>query len=311
MLIFLFGFFITALARVQFPDVYLEEQMSDLDLTQETFAFRPIPFKDLRIITVDSRERLAALEKSIDLPLLLGVFEEGSRAAIRLDQLATELRDHALVIIAVGTLPKQLGLEDEDLIFIPRQRNGQIQYEGELTHDALLAFLEEQKPIIDEICPDNFQSYITQEKPLLYILLDPSVEEQKEIIKTLEPFATTFKDHLSVAWLDITKWSSRAFDNGLPVDDLPRIALETTSGRKYWAPVGTKTLNQANNFLHDFVSGTLKPYDPHDHKKSGGVSATEEGRYQPRSHPLHPSYLLHEALTKRKPTTDGDELISD
>eukprot|EP00808_Paulinella_micropora_P001934 g8616.t1 len=236
--------------------------LKDLDINDVNIKESSVTFSDL--LRVTSKDRLDEFN-SMELPLLVGYFEEDSPAERRMEKLATALRDSAILILATEDLPQQLGLKENDLIFIPRERNSQVQYEGMLTEPDLRAFLKEREPIIDEIRPSNFQAYINKGIPLIWLMVNPTDGAHTPLIKSLEPVVDEIHDKFSIAWLDASNWAEMAADYGLPVQDLPRIAIEVlppnesyeAGGQKFWAPAGPVSLKSLKAFLNDYESGKL------------------------------------------------------
>lgn len=237
--------------------------LADLDLNEDMVKDSTVTFSDL--LRIGNKGRLDEFN-SMELPLLVGYFSENSPAAKRLERLATKLRDDAIVILATETLPEELGLAEDDMVFIPRQRNSRIQYEGALSEVAIRDFLQQQKPIIDEIRPSNFQYYMNLGVPLVWLMLDPTSNTHTKVLNEVQVAAQALKEKYSVAWLDTASWGEMAAEYGLPVTDLPRLAIETlpaddkfkAGGIKYWAEPGQITESKFKQFVADYEAGKLK-----------------------------------------------------
>ena len=159
-----------------------------------------------------------------------------------------------------------VGLAEDDMVFIPRQRNSRIQYEGALNELAIKKFLQQQKPIIDEIRPSNFQYYMNKGVPLVWLMLDPTTNTHLRTLSQVQAAAQLLGDTYSVAWLDTASWGEMAAEYGLPVTELPRLAIETlpaddkfkAGGIKYWAEPGQLTESKFKEFIADYEAGKLK-----------------------------------------------------
>jgi len=120
-------------------------------------------------------------------------------------------------------------------------------------------------PLIDEIGPNNYQSYLDAGLPLGYLFVDTGVEGQKDdFLSRLRSVAQSTKGKLNWVWIDWQKYAKHAERLGLSGKNVPAVAIEKMKEGLHYAydetaQIVTDTLQAwADKFLSGDLPATVK-----------------------------------------------------
>jgi len=138
--------------------------------------------------------------------------------------------------------------------------DGKVVFDGKLTEEAIKAFVKENKvPLLDEIGPDNFMSYVESGVPLAYLFLDDNNDRAK-LQEEIRPLAKEFRGKVNFVWIDATKYSGHAANLNLE-ETWPAFAIqEPVAHTKF--PMDQKILVNADNVrvhVDKFLKGEISP----------------------------------------------------
>jgi len=117
-------------------------------------------------------------------------------------------------------------------------------------------------PLIDEIGPNNYQSYLESGLPLAYLFVDTGVEGQKDdFLNKIKSIATAVKGKLNWVWIDWQKYAKHAERLGLSGKNVPAIALEKMQEGTHYAfdEATTITTEAIQSWVDKFLGGELQP----------------------------------------------------
>jgi len=115
-------------------------------------------------------------------------------------------------------------------------------------------------PLIDEIGPNNYQSYNEAGLPLGYIFVDVGVDGQKDdYIGRIRPIATASRGKLNWVWIDWQKYAKHAERLGLSGKNVPAVAIENMQTGAHYAydetaPISSEAIKE---WTDKFLSGDL------------------------------------------------------
>jgi len=130
---------------------------------------------------------------------------------------------------------------------------------GAITAESVDAFIKaEAFPIVGDIGPENFQSYLDRGLPLVWVFVDLKSDETKNVIEAATAAATAFKGKLSVVKLDGVRWGEHAKHFGLS-GKLPGIVAEDREENKNYVfdESAAVTAEALKAHFQGFIDGTL------------------------------------------------------
>jgi len=117
-------------------------------------------------------------------------------------------------------------------------------------------------PLIDEIGPHNFKSYVDSGIPLAYLFVDLTVEGQKdEYISKVKDLAQATKGKLSWVYIDWAKYAKHSERLGLSGTKVPALAIEKLEAGTHYAYDESTEITSANveAWVNKFIAGDLAP----------------------------------------------------
>jgi len=117
-------------------------------------------------------------------------------------------------------------------------------------------------PLIDEIGPENYQSYVDAGLPMGYLFVDLSVSGQMEdYIERLRDIAQNTKGKINWIYIDWTKYSRHAERLGLSGKVVPSLSIDNLETGQHFAFDESKdpTKELITSWVQDYVDGKLEP----------------------------------------------------
>ncbi|KAF9581635.1 protein disulfide-isomerase precursor [Lunasporangiospora selenospora] len=193
----------------------------------------------LPALSVVSAEDLAKFSAS-DKVVIVGVLPKDSPLRAELEKFASEKRDE----YTFGVVEESTDLKGSGIVLYKKFDEGKNVLEGDFTKESLLEFINTHStPIMDDIGPNNYATYMESGLPLAYFFYDKGPK--------LEALAKEFKGKVNFVYIDAGKFGAHAANLNLK-DSWPAFGVQNVvSGAKY-------PLSQEGDFAVDGVKGLVE-----------------------------------------------------
>jgi protein disulfide-isomerase A1 len=117
-------------------------------------------------------------------------------------------------------------------------------------------------PLVAEIGPENYRTYVESGLPLAYLFVDLKVEGQKdENIEKIKDVAKQSKGKINFVFIDWTKYSKHSERLGLSGQTVPAFAIEEEAGSLHYAYPEDAPFTQEGltKFVESFLAKELQP----------------------------------------------------
>ncbi len=173
-----------------------------------------------------------------------------------------------------AALAEAEGVTAPAIVLYKQFDEGKATFSEKFDDEAIKTFVKvSSTPLIGEVGPDTYSSYMSAGLPLAYIFAE-TPEERKELGETLKPLAEKFKGKINFATIDAKSFGAHAGNLNLPTDKFPSFAIqETVKNQKF--PYDTEkeiTLKAITSFVEDFNAGKIEPS-----VKSEPIPESQEG----------------------------------
>jgi protein disulfide-isomerase A1 len=164
---------------------------------------------------------------------------------------------------------------NKGIVLFKKFDDGKSVFTGSITEADISKFVEtESIPLMDDIGPSNYQTYMESGLPLVY-LFTSNADERKAAGSVVEPLAKTYKGKINFVHIDAVKFGGHApYLN--TEQKWPALVIHDkneTKDLKFPFPQDQTIAKDAiEKFFSDFSAGSLKPSF-----KSEAVPATNEG----------------------------------
>lgn len=176
-------------------------------------------------------------------------------------ELAKELSEE--ILFGYAEDPKsaeEYGVKAPAFVVFKQFDEPKVVFDGKFEKEEFKAFITAQKtPLLDEIGPENFMSYVEAGLPLAYLFLDED-EDRKPLQEMLKPIAKKHKGKVNFVWIDATKYSGHASNLNLE-EKWPAFAIQDPKAQTKFPFDQDKkiTAEELGSFLDDFVAGKISP----------------------------------------------------
>lgn len=190
-------------------------------------------------------------------------------------KLAEELRDtYAFGASSDAALAEAEEVKAPAIVLYKQFDEGKTIFSEKFDVDAIKEFVKvASTPLIGEVGPDTYSSYMNAGLPLAYIFSE-TADERKELGDSLKPLAEKFKGKINFATIDAKAFGAHAGNLNLPTDKFPSFAIQdTVKNQKFPYDIEKKiTLDDITSFVEDFTAGKIEPS-----LKSEPIPETQEG----------------------------------
>ncbi|KAK9478506.1 thioredoxin-like protein [Lipomyces japonicus] len=206
----------------------------------------------------DSHEKF----KQADSFVVVGYFAD-QQSNNTFAQVADTLRDHFLFGATNDeSLAQAAGIEQVPAVVAYKKFDGddRVVYQGEFVVDDLIQFAKiESIPLVGEVGPATYASYIESGIPLAYLFVDNG-KQKAEFVEILTPLARKFKGKINLATINATTFGQHA-DNLNLKQQWPAFAIQdVVSNFKYTYDQASEiTATGLIEFLDKFVAGDVNP----------------------------------------------------
>lgn len=134
-------------------------------------------------------------------------------------------------------------------------------YGGELNEEDLLKWLKVSgTPLVGEVNPETYASYMSAGLPLAYILAG-TPEEREKFAADFKPIAEKHRGEISFATLDTQLFGAHASNLNLEPEKFPAFAIhDTAKNAKFpWDQSKELDVDEIAKYVQDVLSGKVKP----------------------------------------------------
>ncbi|KAK4549184.1 hypothetical protein LTR36_007642 [Oleoguttula mirabilis] len=228
--------------------------------------------------------------KTADKVVLVGFFGADDKSSnITFSEVADELRDSFLFgATSDAELAAAEGVKQPAIVLYKTFDEGKSTFEEGFTKDSVTEFAKTSStPLIGEVGPETYASYMAAGIPLAYIFAE-TPEERESLAKTLKPVAEAHKGKLNFATIDAKAFGQHAGNLNLEAGKWPAFAIQDTQKNQkfpYTAQGSVSDLSEKkiSKFVEDFVAGSVEPSvksEPIPEKQEGPVTVVVAKNYQ-------------------------------
>ena len=210
-----------------------------------------------------TEEDLATFADS-DKVVIIGFFAEAAGAEFEaFSALANANRDSftfGYVIDADGSSAQEHGAKVPGVVLFKKFDERKNVFEGAFDAEELVAFIKANSvPLMDDIGPENYQSYAESGLPLAYLFVG-SDEDRATHGPGIEAIAKDFKGKINFVYLDATKYGGHANNLNLK-QQWPAFAIQKPlEGAKFPFDQSAEfTAEAIRKFVEDFDAGKIEP----------------------------------------------------
>jgi len=227
------------------------------------------------ILTKDTLEDF----KTADKVVLVAYFDADDKTSnTTFTAVAQKLRDNYLFgASSDAALAKAEEITFPSVVLYKSFDEGKSVFSDAFDADAIEKFAATASiPLIGEVGPETYASYMATGIPLAYIFAETE-EERNELSSILKSIAEKHRGVISFATIDAKAFGAHAGNLNLKADQFPAFAIQDTVNNKKFpfdqeAEITAATIGK---FVQDFVSGNVEPSI-----KSEPIPETQEGPVQ-------------------------------
>ncbi|KAJ3046905.1 protein disulfide-isomerase precursor [Rhizophlyctis rosea] len=209
-------------------------------------------------LTADKVESFSASDRVV----VIAYVKSGSSEYKAFESVAEKHRDDFVFgYTSDKAAAKAAGVSIPSVVLYKKFDEGKNEFDGkDLTSDAIESFVKVNSvPTMDDIGPENFQSYVDSGLPLAYLFVG-SDSDRTTYGPVVEPLAKAYKGKINFVYLDATKYGAHGKNLNLK-ESWPAFALsEPKKNLKY--PFDQEAKMEAGvveAFVKSFVDGKLEP----------------------------------------------------
>jgi protein disulfide-isomerase A1 len=176
-------------------------------------------------------------------------------------QVAESLRDNYLFgATSDPALAKAAGVEAPAVVLYKSFDEGKTVYDGKIVVEKLVEFAKvASTPLVGEVGPDTYTSYMDAGIPLAYIFVD-NPDDKAKLTKAVKPLAQKFKGKINFATIDANAFGAHAQNLNLE-QKWPAFAIqETVKNQKFPFDQEKELTEEAiAKFVEEFFDGKIAP----------------------------------------------------
>lgn len=224
--------------------------------------------------------------KTADKVVLVGYFAADDKASNKtFGAVADSLRDNYLFgSTNDAALAKAEGVKQPAIVLYKSFDEGKNTFEEKFDIETISNFAKTSAiPLIGEVGPETYASYMAAGVPLAYIFAE-TPEEREELAKELKDVAQKHKGKVSFATIDAKAFGQHAGNLNLEAGKWPAFAIQDTQKNQKFPYDQEQKVNSKNigKFLDDFVAGKVEPSvksEPIPDKQEGPVTVVVAKNY--------------------------------
>ncbi|KAF9101015.1 protein disulfide-isomerase precursor [Mortierella sp. AM989] len=198
-------------------------------------------------------ENLAEFSAS-DRIVIVGVLPKDSEKREALLKVANLHRDD----FVFGVVEENPDIQGSGVVLYKKFDEGKNILEGDFTEESLIEFIKANSiPIMDEIGPNNYATYMEGGLPLAYYFFSTPEERQAHSAE-IEALAKELKGKLNFVYIDAGKFGAHAANLNLK-ESWPAFGIQdVTTGAKYPLAEGELTIEKIKALANSVLEGTAE-----------------------------------------------------
>jgi len=201
--------------------------------------------------------------KTADKVVVVGYFAADDKTTnSTFTDVANNLRDDFLFgAINDADVAKAEGVKQPGIVLYKSFDEGKDVYDGKIDKADLITFAKvAATPLVGEVAPETYQTYMEAGIPLAYIFSE-SPEERTTLAEELKPVAQKHKGAINFATIDAKAFGAHGGNLNLEVGKWPAFAIQDITGNKKYPYDQDKeiTAKAIGAFADDFVAGKIEP----------------------------------------------------
>jgi len=210
-------------------------------------------------LTTESIEEFKTADKVV-LVAYYAADDKASNATFA--EVADKLRDDYLFgAINDPVVAEAEGVKQPSIVLYKTFDEGKDVFDGKLEKDAITKFAKDAAtPLVGEVAPETYQSYMDAGIPLAYIFAE-TPEERTELAKSLKSVAEKQKGVVNFATIDAKAFGAHAGNLNLEVGKWPAFAIQDIAKNQKFPFDQEKEITEKDiaSFVSDVVSGKIEP----------------------------------------------------
>ncbi|KAG0371310.1 protein disulfide-isomerase precursor [Gamsiella multidivaricata] len=209
--------------------------------------------KALPAVSEVTADNLATFSES-DRVVIVGSFAKDSEKRAILEKIAKAYSDDYVF----GIVEENPDLKGEGVVLYKKFDEGKNILDGDFTEESLLEFVKSNSvPVMDEIGPDNYATYMDAGVPLAYYFYS-TPEQRAQHSTEIEALAKELKGKLNFVYIDASKFGAHAANLNLK-ESWPAFGVQNVvNGAKY--PLdGEISIEKIKSLAEGVLEGTIEP----------------------------------------------------
>ncbi|KAI8057265.1 thioredoxin-like domain-containing protein [Syncephalis plumigaleata] len=215
---------------------------------------------DITLVTADDIEKFKDSDKVV---VIAHFASEDDDDYKNFKKVAAELRD-SIVFGATfdKKVAKKVGIKKAPSVTVFQQfDDGRVDFEEkEFSKDALESFVTSNSiPLLNELGPENFMTYIESGKPLAYLFVTDD-KQREDLGNKLRPVAKEFKGKVSFVFIDANQFGEHASTLNLK-QEWPAFAIQEPTSQFKFPFSQEKEIDgeSIQEFVQSYVDGKIQP----------------------------------------------------
>lgn len=231
--------------------------------------------QSLPAVSLLNKETLADFKTADEVVLVAYINADDKANNETFTAIADELRDTYLFGgVNDAEVAKAEGVEAPAIVLYKSFDSGKDVFTEKFDAEAIKSFAKTAAtPLIGEVGPETYSSYMSSGLPLAYIFSE-TAEERTELGNAIRPLAEKFKGKINFATIDAKAFGAHAGNLNLKTDKFPSFAIQhIEKNQKFpYDQEAEITLDLITKFVEDFDAGKIEPSI-----KSEPIPETQEG----------------------------------
>jgi len=222
---------------------------------------------------IKSEEDLKGLRSKKSIVLVAFLEKADPDTMLEIEKAAEKLRNDLVVAVAYGS--ELIGERELPTVAFYMEDFDPLFFTGPITESSIMRiFRNERFPPIGEIGPDNYQSYMDRNLPLVWLAISPDDEKiANAVLDVIEPFAIERKGKLSFVWLDADKFSGHI--ENLGIQKIPGfLVIDEETNEKFKFSGDIMNTDDLKDFFTKYDEGKLESFlksEPEPEQNEGNV----------------------------------------
>jgi protein disulfide-isomerase A1 len=208
--------------------------------------------KSLPALSVVEPENLSTFSES-DRVVIVGVLPKDSEKRAVLEKVATALSDD----FVFGVVEESADVK-EGIVLYKKFDEGKNILDGDFTEESLTEFVKTNSvPVMDEIGPNNYATYMDSQIPLAYYFYS-TPEERTKFGTQIEDIAKGLKGKMNFVYIDAAKFGAHAANLNIK-EEWPAFGIQSVTDNSKYPLDGEVTIEGIKKLTEGVIAGTVEP----------------------------------------------------